>query len=119
MQLKDEPTRFALRCPCSLQHGQKFGSRLESLLKRLGLEIVESGDNHLCCGSAGSYSLLQPALSQRLRDRKIAALTQDSPQSILTANVGCQLHLASGTDVPVRHWIEAIDVASADTQRSK
>lgn len=119
LRLKDEPTRFALHCPCSLQHGQKFGGRLESLLKKLGLEIVESGDNHLCCGSAGSYSLLQPALSQRLRDRKIAALTQDSPQSILTANVGCQLHLASGTDVPVRHWIEAIDIASADTQRSK
>lgn len=106
--------RFALHCPCTLQHGQKLDGVLEKLLCRLGLEVVESENKHLCCGSAGSYSLLQPEISTRLRERKVADLTQNLPDTILTANVGCQLHLASGTDVPVRHWIEAIDMASRD-----
>jgi glycolate oxidase iron-sulfur subunit len=115
----DSSIRYSVHCPCTLQHGQRFGDKLERLLTRLGLRLVDSSDRHLCCGSAGSYSLLQPALSQRLRDRKLAALTEHAPDMILTANVGCQLHLASGTDVPVRHWIEAIDAASAATQASK
>ncbi|MGD2167369.1 MAG: glycolate oxidase subunit GlcF [Gammaproteobacteria bacterium] len=119
LQLSGTAIRYALHCPCSLQHGQQFGDRLERLLTRLGLRLTETRDAHLCCGSAGSYSLLQPELSQRLLKRKIAALTLRSPETILTANVGCQLHLASATDVPVRHWIEAIDLASAEVQRSK
>lgn len=106
--------RFALHCPCTLQHGQKLGSALENLLLRMGLEVVESENQHLCCGSAGSYSLLQPEISERLRERKIADLTQNLPDTILTANVGCQLHLASGTDVPVEHWIEAVDIATRE-----
>ena len=111
--------RFAVHCPCSLQHGQKFGDRLETLLSRLGLRLAATGEKHLCCGSAGSYSLLQPALSERLRARKVAALLQDRPDAIVTANVGCQLHLASGTNVPVMHWIEALDAACETPETSK
>ena len=66
-------------------------------------------DAHLCCGSAGTYSLLQPELSQRLLDNKLAALTEHAPEEIVTANIGCQTHLQSGTDRPVRHWIELVD----------
>jgi glycolate oxidase iron-sulfur subunit len=103
--------RVAVHCPCTLQHAQRLGVSLEDLLASLGFDLVRTAEKHLCCGSAGSYSLLQPTLSGQLRDRKLAALTTDSPDVILTGNVGCQMHLATGTDVPVRHWIEAIDAS--------
>ena len=120
LKLTDNATRYALHCPCTLQHGQQLGDRLEGLLSRLGLQLVSCSDSHLCCGSAGSYSILEPRISQRLRDRKLAALTGDTPDVILTANVGCQLHLAGGTEVPVRHWIEVLDYAAAShSYRSK
>jgi glycolate oxidase iron-sulfur subunit len=82
---------------------------VESLLKDLGVELVPVADAHLCCGSAGTYSLLQPELSARLLKNKVAALTRSAPREIVTANVGCQSHIQSATSLPVRHWIELVD----------
>jgi len=111
------PGKLAVHCPCTLQHAQRLGGLLESVMRKLGFELVESRDTHLCCGSAGTYSVLQPEMSARLRDNKIAALTEHAPDRIVTANVGCQLHLAAATRVPVDHWIEVVD--DAVSARSK
>jgi glycolate oxidase iron-sulfur subunit len=112
----DEPggvkPKIAVHCPCTLQHAQRRVGHLETMLKGLGFNVVKTRDPHLCCGSAGSYSVLQPQLSTQLRDKKLAALTEHAPEQIVTANVGCQLHLATGTSVPVRHWIELVDEAA-------
>lgn len=105
--------RIAFHSPCSLQHGQKLPGLVEGLLVKLGFELTPVTDGHLCCGSAGSYSLLQPELSRRLRDNKLAGLTAGAPECIVTANVGCQLHLESGATLPVRHWLELVDQALA------
>src|SRR5512146_2824350 len=102
--------RVAFHAPCSLQHGLKLKGQVEALLIDLGFDLVPVPDAHLCCGSAGTYSILQPELSQRLLANKIKALTAESPAAILTANIGCQSHLQTVTDLPVRHWIEALDV---------
>ncbi len=102
-------TKLAFHAPCTLQHGLKMTGKVEALLRNFGFELTSVRDPHLCCGSAGTYSLLQPELSQKLLANKLAALTAGSPAEILTANVGCQTHLQSGTRLPVRHWIEAID----------
>jgi glycolate oxidase iron-sulfur subunit len=99
----------AVHCPCTLQHAQSLPDAQHEILERAGFELVETLEPHLCCGSAGSYSILEPDLSARLRDRKLAALTPNDPDLIVTANVGCQLHLASGTDLPVGHWVELLD----------
>ena len=104
-----EKPRVAFHSPCSLQHGLKLNGKVESVLTELGFELVAVPDAHLCCGSAGTYSILQPELSRRLRDNKIAALTGGMPSAILTANIGCQAHLQGATALPVRHWIEALD----------
>ncbi len=101
--------RVAFHSPCSLQHGMKLQGKVEALLESLGYELTPVPDPHLCCGSAGTYSILQPELSQRLLENKAAALTSGSPTAILTANIGCQMHLQSATKLPVRHWIEALD----------
>jgi glycolate oxidase iron-sulfur subunit len=103
--------RVAFHSPCTLQHGMKLRGNVESLLGDLGYSLTEVPDSHLCCGSAGTYSILQPALSQRLLANKIAALEGGQPAAILTANIGCQVHLQSATALPVRHWIEALDDA--------
>ncbi len=105
--------RIAFHSPCSLQHGQKLPGLVEGILIKLGFELTPLADGHLCCGSAGSYSLLQPELSRRLRDNKLAGLTAGAPECIVTANVGCQLHLESGAAIPVRHWLEMVDEALA------
>lgn len=105
--------RVAVHCPCTLQHAMKQGGAVEQVLRQAGIELTETRDNHLCCGSAGTYSLLQPELSQRLLASKLEALTVDAPTAIVTANIGCQLHLESRSAVPVRHWIELLDPASA------
>jgi glycolate oxidase iron-sulfur subunit len=97
--------------PCSLQHGLKLKGAVESFLTELGFKLAPVADAHLCCGSAGTYSILQPELSQRLLANKIAELTAHSPEAILTANIGCQVHLQTATSLPVRHWIEALDDA--------
>jgi len=105
----DVPTRVAFHSPCTLQHGQKIRGVVELLLAAAGYELSPVADPHLCCGSAGTYSILQPELSKQLRDNKLAALAAGSPALIVTANVGCQTHLQSGSATPVRHWIELID----------
>jgi glycolate oxidase iron-sulfur subunit len=102
----------AVHSPCTLSHGQKRDGAVERILERVGIPLVATTERHLCCGSAGTYSLLQPAISERLLDRKLAALSVGSPEQIVTANIGCQLHLASRSDVPVKHWIELLDRAN-------
>ncbi|MFZ5482669.1 MAG: glycolate oxidase subunit GlcF [Pseudomonadota bacterium] len=104
-------TRIAFQSPCSLQHGQRLAGRVEALLRAVGYELTPVADGHLCCGSAGSYSVLQPALSSTLRDNKLGALQAGQPMWIVTANIGCQMHLAAGTALPVMHWLEVLDRA--------
>jgi glycolate oxidase iron-sulfur subunit len=104
---RHQPT--AVHCPCTLFHGQKRGGAVERILESCGIPLVETAEKHLCCGSAGTYSLLQPQISRRLLDRKLAALSVGQPDQIVTANIGCQLHLGSHADVPVKHWIELLD----------
>ncbi|MCT7654550.1 hypothetical protein MBH78_06580 [Oceanimonas sp. NS1] len=89
-----------------------MSGRVEAILRKAGVELTPVQDGHLCCGSAGTYSLLQPELSQRLLSNKLAALTAGNPEQIVTANIGCQLHLASRAPVPVKHWIELLDPES-------
>lgn len=101
--------RVAFHPPCSLQHGQQIRGVVEALLRTLGAEPLAFGESHLCCGSAGTYSILQPELAYALRDRKLANLGAAKPQAILSANIGCIAHLASGTATPVMHWIEWVD----------
>jgi glycolate oxidase iron-sulfur subunit len=105
----DGAERVAFHAPCSLQHGLKLGGRVEKVLEGLGLELTPVADAHLCCGSAGTYSILQSDLSQRLRANKISALEAGRPDVIATANIGCLTHLSAGTERPVRHWIELLD----------
>jgi glycolate oxidase iron-sulfur subunit len=95
--------------PCTLQHGQQVRGRVEGLLQALGLDVRLPADSHLCCGSAGTYSILQPALSYPLRDQKLERLSALEPQMIVSANIGCIAHLQSGTSIPVIHWIELVD----------
>lgn len=102
---------LAFHAPCTLQHGLKLKGGVEHLLADLGVRLAPVADPHLCCGSAGTYSILQPELSQRLKANKLAALQAGRPQIILTANIGCLTHLQGGTDLPVRHWIEFVDQA--------
>jgi glycolate oxidase iron-sulfur subunit len=98
--------------PCTLQHGQKLRGTVEANLRALGFDIqVAAGEAHLCCGSAGTYSLLQPGIARQLRDRKLGNLDAIQPTMIVSANIGCIAHLQSGTPVPVRHWIEILDAA--------
>ncbi len=111
LQLQHRDQKIAVHCPCSLQHGQQLPDTVNNILAGLGFPLAQTRDTHLCCGSAGTYSILQPALSQQLLANKIEALRVDNPHRIVTANVGCQLHLGSATEVPVQHWIEIIDEA--------
>jgi glycolate dehydrogenase iron-sulfur subunit len=101
-------SRIAFHSPCSLQHGQQLGGVVEEILQRTGFTLTNVPDAHLCCGSAGTYSILHPRLARRLRNNKVAALTRDRPDVIATANVGCLTHLQAGSDIPVRHWIELL-----------
>lgn len=110
--------RVAFHAPCTLQHGQKIVGVAETLLRRAGFTVLPVTESHLCCGSAGTYSILQAELATQLRDRKLAHLQADGPEMIATANIGCQLHLQSGSVAPVRHWIELLDSAYADHANS-
>jgi len=103
--------RLAFHCPCTLQHAQKLGGAVEGVLTRLGFGLTAVPDSHLCCGSAGTYSLTQPALSRQLRDNKLNALESGKPDAIVTANVGCQTHLDGAGRTQVRHWIEIVEEA--------
>jgi glycolate oxidase iron-sulfur subunit len=102
-------TALAWHSPCSLQHGLKLRGGVERLLDAAGYDLTPVRDAHLCCGSAGTYSLLQPALSHTLRDNKLAALGEGGAGMIASANIGCITHLQAGTQTPVRHWIELLD----------
>lgn len=99
--------------PCTLQHGQSLPGVAESVLRRVGVELKPVADSHLCCGSAGTYSITQPKLSAQLRDNKLASLGANEPTEILSANIGCIHHLGGASRVPVRHWIELLDDALA------
>jgi glycolate oxidase iron-sulfur subunit len=101
--------KVAFHSPCTLQHGQKITGKIESLLRQSGFKLLPVADSHLCCGSAGTYSVLQPGLSGRLKEDKLANLQAHQPDVIVTANVGCQLHLRKDSNVPVLHWIELLD----------
>jgi glycolate oxidase iron-sulfur subunit len=106
--------RLAFHPPCTLQHGQRITGRVEPALAALGFEVrVASDEAHLCCGSAGTYSVLQPELSRQLRDRKLERLAAQHPDCIVSANIGCIQHLQGGTTTPVRHWVEVLAVALA------
>ncbi len=102
-------SRVAFQSPCSLQHGQKITGQVEVILSAYGYTLLPVADAHLCCGSAGSYSLLQGDISAQLRSAKLGSLQKDKPDVIATANVGCQLHLRKDAEVPVLHWIELLD----------
>jgi glycolate oxidase iron-sulfur subunit len=107
-------SKFAYHPPCTLQHGQRLYGGVESALGALGFDIrVALNEAHLCCGSAGTYSVLQPTLANALRDRKLGHLDELAPQTIVSANIGCIQHLQSGTTTPVRHWVEVLDDALA------
>jgi glycolate oxidase iron-sulfur subunit len=101
--------RMAFHPPCSLQHGQNIKGVTERLLVRAGFELTPVPDAHLCCGSAGTYSILQHELAERLKANKLAALASGEPEQIATANIGCLAHLQSGTGLPVKHWIVALE----------
>lgn len=102
-------TKLAVQTPCTLQHAQKLGGLVERILVAAGFELTPVADGHLCCGSAGTYSILQPELSTKLKVNKLAALHAGSPQAIVSANLGCMSHLQSGTALPLEHWIVALE----------
>jgi glycolate oxidase iron-sulfur subunit len=101
-------TRVAFHSPCTLQHGQRLNGVVEHLLQQCGYQLTAVSDAHLCCGSAGTYSILQSRLATALRDNKLAALQADAPQLIATANIGCLAHMSGQATVPVLHWVELL-----------
>ena len=110
LKLKEnDQQKVVYQSPCSLQHGQKLSGHVEALLNNVGCELSPVKDSHLCCGSAGTYSILQSEIADQLRENKLKNLTTDQPEIILTANIGCQQFLQQKTDVPVMHWIELIE----------
>lgn len=105
------PGRPVFHPPCTLQHWQGLRDQSETLLRELGFELQPFAETHLCCGSAGAYSVLQPEISSTLRDRKLGHINRSEPDMIMSANIGCIGHLQSGTQTPVKHWIEVVDAA--------
>lgn len=103
--------RVAFHPPCTLQHWQKLRSDTESMLEALGFELTQFGESQMCCGAAGTYSVLNPQIAMPLRDRKLTSIQATEPEMIITSNMGCMMHLQSGTQTPVRHWVEALDQA--------
>ena len=111
-KIKAAPGHIAFHPPCTLQHGQQLKGGVEQHLNALGFDVkVASCEAHLCCGSAGTYSVLNPSVAYQLRDRKLQALQEAAPVQIVSANIGCISHLQSGTSTPVRHWVEMLDDA--------
>lgn len=104
-----DETRVAFHSPCTLQHGQRITGKVENILTQLGFQLTPVADSHLCCGSAGTYSILEPGLSSTLRDNKLSTLQAGQPDMIATANIGCLMHMAAQADVPLRHWIELLE----------
>ena len=101
--------KIAFHAPCSLQHGMQVRGVAEEILQAAGCELTPVADGHLCCGSAGTYSILQSEISLKLRENKLAALHAGAPEKIVSANIGCIAHLQEGTPTPVSHWIELLD----------
>ena len=113
-KVRPKDARLAFHPPCTLQHGQRLRGGVETALNALGFDVrIASNEAHLCCGSAGTYSVFHPELANALRDRKLANLDELAPATIVSANIGCIQHLQSGTTTPVRHWVEALDDALA------
>ena len=113
-RIVEQAPKLAFHPPCTLQHGQKLKGSVEQYLGALGFDIsVATSEAHLCCGSAGTYSVLQPELSRQLRDRKLGHLNEVKADVIVSANIGCITHLQSGTAKPVKHWVEVLDAALA------
>jgi glycolate oxidase iron-sulfur subunit len=109
---KPRARRLVFHPPCTLQHGQQLRGGVETHLATLGYDVtLAPAESHLCCGSAGTYSVLQPELATKLRDRKLGHLQAAEPEVIISANIGCIQHLQNGTSTPVRHWIEVLDDA--------
>jgi glycolate oxidase iron-sulfur subunit len=107
--LKVKDQRVSYHAPCTLQHGQKLPGLVEQLLSQLGYCLLPVTDSHLCCGSAGTYSIFEPETATLLRNNKVKNLSQPNIDLIVTSNIGCQMHLAKGTDIPVKHWIELLE----------
>lgn len=107
--IKSQSIRVAYHPPCSLQHGQKITGVVETLLHRAGISLQQVKESHLCCGSAGTYSILQPKLAGQLLLRKVFNLEMAQPDVIVTGNIGCQLHIAKKTEIPVFHWVELLE----------
>jgi len=101
--------KIAYHPPCTLQHGQKLSGGVEALLTDAGFELTQVAEKHLCCGSAGTYSILQPDIASQLKTRKLGHLQAGQPEQIVTANIGCLTHLQSGSSIPVKHWVELLD----------
>jgi glycolate oxidase iron-sulfur subunit len=111
-KVRAQPGVLAFHPPCTLQHGMKLKGGVEQHLAELGFDVrVAPAESHLCCGSAGTYSVLFPQIAKQLRDRKLGNLGELKPQAIISANMGCISHLQSGTSTPVRHWVEVLDEA--------
>jgi len=106
----------AYHAACSLQHGQQIKTYPKVLLKRAGFKVVEPADSHLCCGSAGTYNLMQPEISKQLKDRKLRTLEAKAPDVIAAGNIGCMMQIGGGTDIPVVHTVELLDWATGGPQ---
>jgi glycolate oxidase iron-sulfur subunit len=106
------PLRVAYHAACSLQHGQQIKTHPKTLLKAAGFTVVEPKDSHLCCGSAGTYNLMQPAIAEELGRRKVATLEATAPQVIAAGNIGCMVQIGAGTGLPVGHTAELLDWAT-------
>jgi len=109
LAITQKPQRIAIHLPCTSQHGQSLQHALQQLISINGNQLTQVRDSHLCCGAAGTYSLFQPELSDELRQSRLQTLEEDTPDCIVTANIGCLLHLQAQAAVPVRHWIELFD----------
>ena len=111
MTLSKPLPQISFHAPCTLQHGLKQAGTVEGLLQKLGFSVRTPADAHLCCGSAGTYSILQPDMALQLRDKKLEKLDAAGADVVATANIGCMMHLQSGTGTEVRHWIEILDAS--------
>ena len=111
-KLPDQGLRVAYHAACSLQHGQQIKTYPKDLLRRVGFKVLEPADSHLCCGSAGTYNLMQPEISSQLKDRKIETLEAKIPDVITAGNLGCMIQIGSGTDIPIMHTVELLDWAT-------
>jgi len=118
-QVEQRGLKVAYHAACSLQHGQQIKTHPKTLLKRVGFDVVEPADSHLCCGSAGTYNLMQPEISAQLKERKVRTLEAKRPDVIAAGNIGCMVQIGSGTDVPVVHTVELLDWATGGPMPQK